>query len=236
MIPKIIHYCWFGRKDKPKVVKKYIKQWKNVLPDYQFIEWNEENFDINYNRYTLEAYKAKKYAFVSDVARLYALVQMGGVYLDTDIEVIKDFSELLNQNSTIFGFESSGKIVMSAFVAATKNHELIREFLQSYESDSFICETGEYNTYPNTYRWTKILKERLGLRTVNEFQQLAEGIAIYPEKTFSAMQFKTFKNISDSSTYTVHHFGSSWLPWYIKIRRKIKKIIINIFGSKIFEN
>ena len=105
MIPKIIHYCWFGGLDKPEKVQKYIDGWKNILPGYQIIEWNEKNFSIDYCRYTEEAYQRRKYAFVSDVARLYALKTYGGVYLDTDVEILKDFTSELDA-SEIFSFES----------------------------------------------------------------------------------------------------------------------------------
>lgn len=225
MIPKIIHYCWFGYKEKPKAVQNYINQWKRMLPDYKIIEWNETNFDINYNLYTQQAYKEKKYAFVSDVARLFALYEFGGIYLDTDIEIKKDFNDLLSSYDMILGYENNGTHLMTAFMASSKNNSRIQKFLHSYEDEAFILEDGKLNTYPNTYRITEMLKKE-GIIMNGEFQHFEREFALYPEKSFSAMEFRTFTEISDDSTYTVHHFNSSWMPWYIRLRRKIKKVII----------
>lgn len=226
MIPKIVHYCWFGKGKKPKNVEDNISQWKEILEGYLFIEWNECNFDINYNRYVKEAYEKKKYAFVSDIARVYALQTMGGVYLDTDIEVKKEFKEILEQHKTILGFEAGGDNIMTGFLASERNSRLLNEILESYNNERFIKEDGQLNVYPNTYRITKILVDKYGLETNNKFQNLEDNIAVYPEIIFSAMDFKTFKNLSDDTTYTVHHFASSWLPKHVRLRRKIKKILI----------
>lgn len=226
MIPKIIHYCWFGQKEKPKEVKEYISKWRKKLPDYRIVEWNENNFDIHLLKYSEEAYKKGKYAFVSDIARLYALCEMGGVYLDTDIEIKRDFSELLKNHKLILGYENSGKQIMTAFIGSEKNNAVIRELLSSYKDESFIKKDGGINDYPNTYRLTELLKSK-GIRIDGKFQQVNEDIVIYPEKFFSAMTFSTMTEISDESTYTVHHFKSSWKPWYVRLRRKVKIFLFN---------
>ena len=97
-IPKIIHYCWFGKKEKPEIVKKCINSWTDKLKEYEIIEWNEDNFEMNSNRFITEAYRLGKYAFVSDYVRLYALYEYGGIYLDTDVEIYKEFSEDILEN------------------------------------------------------------------------------------------------------------------------------------------
>ena len=231
MIPKIIHYCWFGRKKKPKDVVAYIESWKKKLPEYQFIEWNEDNFDITKDRYTKEAYEAKKYAFVSDVARVRALYEYGGVYLDTDVEIKRDFSKLLCQYDLILGYEYYGKHLMTAFMAANKGNDLMKKLIELYSKESFIKEDGTFNEYPNTYRITDIFVQN-GVKLDGNFQEIGK-IVLFPEKSFSAMNFSTMSEISDESTYTVHHFKSSWKPWYVRVRRKIKFLIGDtIFGER----
>ena len=123
MIPKIIHYCWFGSNKKPRKVRKCIAIWKKLLPDYEFIEWNEDNFDINMIEYAKEAYNEKKYAFVSDVARLYALLQFGGIYMDTDVELLKPLDSFLNHRA-FCGFESEN-FLSTAMIGADKGSEWI---------------------------------------------------------------------------------------------------------------
>lgn len=225
MIPKIIHYCWFGKKKKPAEVEKYIKNWKKMLPNYKIIEWNEENFDIGMFQYTKEAYENKKYAFVSDVARIKALYDYGGIYLDTDIEIKKDFSNLLKKYDLIMGYELNGKHLMTAFIAAAKNNIIMKKLLDIYANEKFINDDDSLNVYPNTYRITELLKKQ-GIKIDGKFQTV-DNIALFPEKTFSAMEFSTMKEISDETTYTVHHFKSSWKPWYVKLRRKIKIFLLS---------
>lgn len=225
MIPKIIHYCWFGNNKKPDNVVKFINEWKTKLPDYEIKEWNEKNFDVDELRYTKEAYENKKYAFVSDVARIKALYQYGGVYLDTDIEIKKDFSQLLEKYTMIMGYEAHGDHLMTAFIASEKENYLIKELLDTYSKESFLKPDGKYNLYPNTYRITDLLKKN-NVKIDGNFQEIGKGIVLFPEKTFSAMDFSTMTEISDDTTYTVHHFKSSWKPWYVKLRRKIKIFLL----------
>lgn len=231
MIPKVIHYCWFGKKKKPKRVIEYIDKWHKMLPDYEIIEWNESNFNIDEYEYVREAYNNKKYAFVSDVARIIALCTLGGIYLDTDIDIKKSFTELLDNYKVILGFEDSGKRIMTAFIAAEKDNSLLKEFLKLYENEKFVNKDGSFNVYPNTYRLTEFLKDK-GLVVNGEKQFLKGDVIIFPEKYFSAMKFSTMTDISDEQTYTVHHFNSSWKPWYVKVRRKIKITILNILPRK----
>ena len=153
MIPKIIHYCWFGKGEKSTQVKKCIESWNRILIDYQIIEWNEENFDVGVNAYTKQAYENKKYAFVSDVARLYALLNYGGIYLDTDVEVYRSFDEIL-EHRCVFGFEYKNWIATS-FLAAEKDHPLIQEFFKQYENISFGLNKTNFNMETNVEKITR---------------------------------------------------------------------------------
>lgn len=233
MIPKIIHYCWFGKKDKPVEVCQYIERWKSRLLDYQIIEWNEDNFDITYNKYVAEAYENRKFAFVSDVSRLYALYNFGGIYLDTDIEIMKSFDDILETSDLILGFENGGQHIMTAFIAASRENAIIKEFSEYYTNRSFILENGQFDISPNTDEITKIIS-RLGGIMNNTMQKLASNVYVYPEEYFSAFEFKTFSKISTEHTYTVHHFHASWLPKYVRVRFKLKKIVIKIIGKDSF--
>jgi len=227
MIPHIIHYCWFGKKEKSSEVLQFIKDWKRKLPNFKFVEWNETNFDINSIPYVKEAYDKNKFAFVSDVVRLYALQVYGGVYLDTDMEIKRDFTQVLDENKLVLGYENNGKHIMTAFIAAEKNFPIINELLSTYDKEKFIKTDGSLNVYPNTYRLTDLLRKK-GISIDGNYRKLEEGVAIYPEKAFSAMTFSTMTEISDKTTYTVHHFKSSWKPWYVKVRRKIKIALIRL--------
>ncbi|MCC8153387.1 MAG: glycosyl transferase, partial [Tannerellaceae bacterium] len=131
MIPKIIHYCWFGKKEKPGKISKCIESWRRMLPDYQIIEWNEDNFDYESIEYAKSAYRNGKFAFVSDVARLRALIEYGGIYLDTDVEVLKSFDDLLNYHC-VFGMEERNYIATS-FMACEPQFPLIQEFFNTYK-------------------------------------------------------------------------------------------------------
>ena len=179
MIPKKIHYCWFGRGEKPENVQECLASWSKFCPDYQIIEWNEDNFDIDAYRYTREAYDAKKYAFVSDVARVYALYNFGGIYLDTDVEVLKSFDEILN-TGIVLGFEE-GDYVATSFMAAEPRHNLFKDFLNSYCNSCFVSSDGTLQTYTNVQKITKMLVEK-GLQRNNQLQKLTDGITVYPKE------------------------------------------------------
>ena len=155
MIPKIIHYCWFGDKEMPAQLKKYIKSWKKYCSDYEIKLWNEENFDINSNQYVKEAYENKKYAFVTDYVRLFALYNYGGIYMDTDVEILKPLDGFV-QNKAFFGFESKDYI-QTALIGSEPSHPIIKEFLDYYWYSHFINNSDECDTTTNVKIITKIL-------------------------------------------------------------------------------
>ena len=227
-IPKIIHYCWFGNGDKPEIVKKCIASWKEILYDYEIIEWNETNFDININKYVLQAYNARKFAFVSDYVRVFALYNYGGIYLDTDVEVFKSFDTLLN-NESFWGFEQENYIATST-IGSKKGNEIIKEFLDTYENKSFYKDDGTYDDLTNVAIVTEILK-RKGLKTNGEYQKLKYG-TFYEQVYFSPYDYINCINLSSDDTYCMHHFYKSWLPFSARLKCKIKQILSEIIGGE----
>ena len=229
MIQKVIHYCWFGKKEKGKLIDGYISEWKRIFPDYQIIEWNEGNFDINYNEYVRQAYKNKKYAFVSDVARLYALYTFGGFYFDTDIEVLKPLNHYFD-NDLIVAFESK-KIIMTGFMAAPANNSTIKEFLELYDRLLFFNEDGSLNLTANSVYLTNILLNK-GLALNAEEQLLKDGTRVFPREVFGAFDADSSSFKITEKTILVHRCMASWGSAKFKFTLSIKKKISEIFGEK----
>jgi hypothetical protein len=226
-IPKIVHYCWFGQNEKPEKIKKCIESWKKHLGDYQFIEWNEENFDVYQNAYIEQAYHAKKFAFVSDVARLRALYEYGGIYFDTDVEVFKTFDELLN-HKCLLGFEE-GNYIATSFMACEKSHPLIVEFISEYMDASFLGTDGSLNLKTNVKRLTSILGKK-GLDRNDKYQTLENGIVVFPKEYFSPYDYiNCVKDITNNS-YCVHHFYISWMPWQTRAKKFLKSLLVKMIG------
>ena len=229
MIPKIIHYCWFGGKEKPEEVLRMIASWKKHCPDYEIKEWNESNFDIHLNRYTEEAYQQKKWAFVSDVARLWALVHEGGIYMDTDVEVVRPLDNLLT-NSGFLGFEGTQWIATS-IMGVEPQHPLMKQFLSSYEKRSFIQPDGSLQQTTNVEVWTQLLSRQYGLLLNGEIQQIA-GFTIYPTDYFTPYDYINGKLKQTANTYSIHWFGQSWVghkDW----RRKLSQWWHRICGIQM---
>ena len=227
-IPKIIHYCWFGGKEKPSNVQKCIDSWYKYLSDYRFMEWNESNFDINCNEYVRQAYENRKFAYVSDYARINALYQYGGIYMDTDVRVYKSFDNLL-ANKCILGFEEESYIATS-FMACTPKHDLIKEFIGRYENINFYNDDNSLDLTTNVQRLTDILEDR-GLIRNNKYQQI-DDINIYPQEYFSPYDYGNCIRKNTDNTYCEHLFLVSWLPWTTKVKKVVKKIIIPMIGKK----
>lgn len=230
MIPKKIHYCWFGGKPLPKNVQKYIETWKKFCPDYEIKEWNEQNFDIHRNQYVEEAYQQKKWAFVSDVARIYALYTEGGIYMDTDVEVVRNLDPLLNVRGFL-GFEGTQWIATN-LVGFEAGHELLKMFLDSYDYRSFVCEDGTLDQTTNVEELTKLLVEHYHLVLNGKKQNLAEGIAVYPTDYFSPYDYIQGKLNRTEHTYTIHWFSQSWIG-QSSFRKRIVPIIHRIIGVKM---
>ncbi|AGE29669.1 MULTISPECIES: glycosyltransferase family 32 protein [Enterococcus] len=232
MIPKIIHYCWFGEKIKPEEIKNNLDNWRRKLPEFEIIEWNEQNFDINSIPFVKEAYDRKMFAFVSDVARLHALLTHGGVYLDTDIEIVKDFTPIINNYSAVFSLENNNSIVATSFIASEEKHPIIMELFEKYQNMNFIDTNGNEVTIPNTTYLTEIIKKQ-NFYIKNEIQEL-DGIALFPDTYFSSFNLETGKPRYTRQTYTVHHFSASWQDRSFHLKKKIKKLLVVILGEKFY--
>lgn len=229
-IPKKIHYCWFGKKEKPSIVKKCIKSWKEKLEGYEIIEWNESNFDINSNKFVKQAYEAGKFAFVSDYVRVYALYKYGGIYLDTDVEIYKEFSEDILSNSSFWGFEEKNFIATST-IGACKGNDLIKKFLDSYNDKEFFKTDGSVDTLTNVAIVTEIMK-KLGLKLDGSYQNIERIATIYPQEYFSPYDYINCYSKETENTYTIHYYYKSWLPMCTKVKTYIKKLLSNIIGGK----
>lgn len=227
-IPKIVHYCWLGGKNKPRKIEKFIGDWQKKLPDYKIIEWNEQNFPVNFCRYTEEAYKQKKYAFVSDVVRLYALKEYGGFYFDTDIELKKNLDNYIDNDEVIMAFESD-RVLMTGFIAAKKNHNFICEWIDSYKNLSFIRADGTLDETTNTSRVTNMLVNK-GLVLDGKEQNLNNGIHIYEKEIFGAYDVDNSHFVNNENTVLIHHCNGSWTSIGYRVMDKCKRCVAIILG------
>lgn len=233
MIPHKIHYCWFGEKEKPVEVLNYIETWKKIFPDYEIVEWNEKNFDINSCKYVSEAYTAQKYAFVTDYVRLVALFEVGGLYFDTDIEAKRKFDSLVDNYSMILGFEDD-HYVMTGFMAAEPKLKCFSDLIEIYKNKKFLLENGKYDLLPNPVIVTKVM-EKYGLATNGKQQEFGNHYVIYPAGKFSAFNIACQKLEVTEDTCLVHHCMGSWQTPKDKLKPWIKSKVIKILGKGNFE-
>ncbi len=231
-IPKIIHYGWFGGKEKSKFIKKCIASWKKYLPDYEIREWNESNFDIQAHPFAREAYAAGKFAFVSDYLRAYVMTQVGGIYFDTDIEVRCDFTDKLAGASFVIAFERPDTL-MTGFMAGVKDNILMKEFLAYYDSISFYDEKGNMRLTPNTDLLAE-LAGKFGFEHTGEYQELTGNIRIYPNEIFGGYNVYDMIYTITENTVLVHHYTASWRTFWEEIPVKSKKLFLKIFGVESF--
>jgi hypothetical protein len=227
-IPKTIHYCWFGRKSKPELVEKCIESWKKNLTDYEIIEWNEDNFDIQYCSYVKEAYESGKFAFVSDYVRVHALYTFGGIYLDTDVEVFKPFDDILHHDS-FWGFEQENYIATST-IGAAKRNSLIKMFLDSYQNKKFLYEDGSFDSLTNVAIITELLKKK-GLKPNGEYQEIKGYGVFYPQTYFSPYDYINCRYFKTDKTYAMHHFYKSWMPLKKRLKSKTKNLLAKAVGG-----
>ena len=243
MIPKVIHYCWFGRNPLPKLAKKCILSWQKYFPNYEIKEWNEDNFDVYCCPYTKEAYIAKKYAFVSDYARFWILYQYGGIYFDVDVEVIKPMEHIV-LHGPFMGFENNGEgqddFTKSLFgvipslgvnpglgLGVTPGLALYKEIIEYYENEHFCTSEGKLNLTTVVTRVTNILLQK-GLLRKNIIQNVA-GVTIYPHEYFCPIRITDGKMFITDNTMTIHHYAASWTS---STHRFLRKVVLFIGGVK----
>lgn len=226
MIPKTIHYCWFGRGQMPELARKCIESWKKYLPEYEIKEWNEDNFDLDMYPYTREAYDNRKFAFVTDVVRLYALYNEGGIYMDTDVEVLKPLDQFLHHHA-FSGFEDE-KNIPTGIMASEKGGKWAKENLEYYNGRHFVKEDGTLDLTTNVTTITNYMLPH-GLLQNNTYQDFPGLITFYPRDYFCPKDSVTKKVNKTKNTATIHHFDGSWLP-----QKKHIQIMKKIFGIKLY--
>ena len=236
MIPKIIHYCWFGRGEMPEIAMNCIASWHKFMPDYGYKLWNEDNFDINSVPYVKEAYEARKFAFVTDYIRLYALYTEGGIYMDTDVEVLKPYDDLL-QLEAFTGYEGSKfKPPVTGTMASVAGGEWVKEQLDSYQNAHFVKSDGSLDLTTNTQRISAVMRKN-GFVQDGKYH-VYKDLHVFPADYFCPKQ-TTGEFLLTDNTYCDHHFMGTWnynshksglicrvvgsknMPRLIKLKRKL---------------
>lgn len=240
MIPKKIHYCWFGRNPLPESAKKCIDSWRKYLPDYEIIEWNEDNFDVDSIPYTAQAYEAKKYAFVSDYARFKILYEYGGLYFDTDVEVICPMDDIIARGP-FMGFEVNpnpnrpyGAVAPGLGIGAEKEMRLYKSILDYYSELSFIQADGSYNMTDAVVNITTRELVRQGLQDISGIQTVG-SITIYPADYFNPFDDATGRLNKTHNTRTIHWFTKTWLN-ISPLRQRVSRLAHRFFGVSTFSN
>ena len=207
MIPKTIHYCWFGKGEMPELALRCIESWQKFMPDYEYKLWNEENFDVNVVPYTKEAYEARKFAFVTDYVRLWALYNEGGVYMDTDVEILKPLDDLLRL-SAFTGYEGSKtQPPVTGLMASAPHGEWVKEQLDDYDNAHFVKEDGSFDMTTNTVRISKIMRSN-GFVQDGKYS-VYKDLHVFPTDYFCPRQ-TTGEFLLTENTYCDHHFMGTW--------------------------
>lgn len=230
MIPRKIHYCWFGRGKKPKLAKKCIESWKRFCPDYEIIEWNEDNFDINQYEYVKYCYREKKWAFLSDFVRLIVVYEQGGIYFDTDVELIKSPNELLKYEA-FYGFENKEIIATGLGFGAEKEHKTVKEMIDIYLSFNQKADGSfELIGCPN-----------INTQVIDNFDLVKGGVRqniggaeIFPVDYFNPLNDATGKLCITENTIAINHYGKSWMNKKDIIRSRLSRPLHRIFGTDFF--
>ena len=221
MIPKKIHYCWFGRGEKPKLAQKCIASWKKYMPDYEIIEWNEDNFDVSRNAYTQMCYEQKKYAFLTDYLRLVIIEEQGGIYFDTDVEAVRSFDDLVTYPA-FFGFENNQYANTGEGFGAEAHNPVVQQMLKEYDQ----LLDGQHGTIGCPILNTEALL-KFGLKRNGEKQELKDAV-VFPEDYFNPRNSITGELKKTANTYSIHWYSASWMPWYKRLRSAIGKPIHRI--------
>ena len=241
-IPKVIHYCWFGGKPLPPLAEKCIASWKEHCPDYEIRRWDESNFDFSSCDYSKEAYEAGKWAFVSDYARFRILYDNGGVYFDTDVELLKPLDPILEKGA-FMGVESAPGdfaggntdliVAPGLGIAVEKHNPFYGEILDYYQKIHFVLDDGSLNTMTVGSHVTELLKKN-GLRDEDQLQTIC-NINIYPRRYFNPVNLNSGRIELTPDTVSIHHYAATWVSGKIKIRDKAFRLIYRVFGEKVAE-
>lgn len=237
MIPKIIHFCWLSQDDFPPLIKKCMASWKEHLPDYEFVLWDTNRFKLEDNIWVKQAFETKKYAFAADYIRLFAIYNYGGIYLDTDIEVVKPFDDLLDRPYLI-GSEGLGIIEAGVF-GAEKNSPWVKQCLDYYKGKTFINPDGTYNTLTlPRIMMAQISKQRTIKEILPEKLDVAEQssntelLYMFPKDFFCAKNHGTGVIEKTNNTYSIHHFAMSWIPRKKTFLPDLKRKLMSFFGVR----
>ena len=232
MIPKIIHFCWFGGKPIPQEVKKCIESWKKICPDYEIKKWDESNFDINAHPFVKAAYEAKSWAFVSDYARLKVGYENGGIYLDTDVELVKSI-DFLRTNPFYIGVQQEPHLCTTGLgFGAEKNNSIVKEMLEEYDKNSFSSNKEEQRRIACPYLNDYVLKRRGITKYSNEIIKTKDMVILPSKMVDPYAPGKNTKNLFCDETISIHHYSASWESKEIVLRRKI----IRFLGPKHVNN
>lgn len=235
-IPKIIHYCWLSNDPFPKDISVFIESWKKILTDYEFRLWDLERDQVGENIWVKQSFKAKKYAFAADYIRIYALYKYGGIYLDTDVEVLKSFDDLLHL--PYFAGTEGGNWIEAAVLGAEKGADWLKDIL-NYFDKPFVKPEGSYAMVTMPQVMNKIIKEKRQIK-VSEKKEIFENIDmnyatcfyLFEEDFFSPKNMGTGTIRKTNNTYAIHHFAMSWIPFSSKFLPNIKRALMKVFGVK----
>lgn len=228
MIPKVIHYCWFGRGEKPKLAQKCIASWKRFCPDYEIIEWNEDNFDVRMNGYTQMCYEQKKFAFLSDYVRLLVVAEHGGLYFDTDVELLKSPDRLLKYEA-FFGFETSEYVASGLGFGSVPHGMAIEAMLHEYDP----LLDGARGTV-GCPRLNTAALVKLGLQQNGSYQNVA-GAVILPIDYLNPYESATGRVKETERTISIHWYSAAWMSRKQKLRSAIMRPLHRIFGVDAFQ-
>lgn len=221
MIPKRIHYVWFGGAPLTPLAEKCIASWKKHCPNYEIVRWDESNFDLAQNRYCLEAYEAKKWAFASDYARLWILVNEGGIYMDTDVELLRPLDEFLELDA-FSGFEAEDRLP-TGLMASSRQQPFFVKLLHDYDSRSFLRPDGMLDLTTNVTAITEACVES-GL-VLNNTKQTVEGFTLFPSDYFCPKDWLTKEIHLTENSYAIHHFDGSWAGEGTKLKHKMMRLL-----------
>lgn len=229
-IPKVLHYCWFGGAPKPKNIQNCIRSWKKYCPDYEIIEWNEQNFDVSQSLYTRQAYDARRWAFVADYARLKILYEQGGIYMDTDVELLRPLDDLLAYPA-FFGFQHNNEVATGLGFGAEARSPVVKALLDDYDSLPFLLPDGSCDLTPCPKRNLPVFA-RFGIRA-DGTRQSAPEMEVFPVEYFCPVAYAGSTCDITPNTYSIHHYHASWKEKSRAIRFD-EEVMEPLLGAKFY--